>query len=87
MEDNFQQRPQTGKVQNVIIDDGKNDVDDDADEFLVEEAPKDNLDLDTENIGGIDANVSTLHCIDHIELVSKSAITIHQKARKSMIRW
>ena len=51
-----QQRPQTGKVANVIVDDGNGDNDDDADEFLVEEKPKDNLDLDTENTT-FDANV------------------------------
>ena len=54
-EELVQQRPQTGKVANVIVDDGNNE--DDADEFLVEEKPKDNLDLDTENTT-IDANVS-----------------------------
>ena len=58
-EDVVQQRPQTGKVANVIVDDGNNDNDDDADEFLVEEKPKDNLDLDTENTT-MDANVSFL---------------------------
>ena len=58
-DDVVQQRPQTGKVANVIVDDGNHDNDDDADEFLVEEKPKDNLDLDTENTT-IDANVSLL---------------------------
>ena len=43
-------------VANVIVDDGNND--DDADEFLVQEAPKDNLDLDTENTN-VDVNVSS----------------------------
>ena len=37
------------------MDDGIQD--DDADEFLVEEKPKDNLDLDTENTS-VDVNVS-----------------------------
>ena len=45
-------------VANVIVDDGNND--DDADEFLVQEAPKDNLDLDTENTN-VDVNVSPPH--------------------------
>lgn len=41
-------RPLTGKVANVIVA-GKDDDDDDAaDEFLVEEKPKDTLDLLTE---------------------------------------
>ena len=47
-------------VANVIVDDGNND--DDADEFLVQEAPKDNLDLDTENTN-VDVNVSPPHTI------------------------
>ena len=54
-EEVVQQRPQTGKVANVIVDDGTHE--DDADEFLVEEKPKDNLDLDTENTS-VDVNVS-----------------------------
>ena len=58
-DDAVQQRPQTGKVANVIVDDGNHDNDDDADEFLVEEKPKDNLDLDTENTT-FDANVSLI---------------------------
>lgn len=53
-----QQRPQTGKVANVIVDTGNNDDEDDADEFLVEEKPKDNLDLDTENTA-IDVSLRT----------------------------
>ena len=55
IEEVVQQRPTTGKVANVIVDDGIQD--DDADEFLVEEKPKDNLDLDTENTS-VDVNVS-----------------------------
>ena len=39
-------RPQTGKVANVILD--GNEDDDDADEFLVEEKPKDALELEME---------------------------------------
>ena len=39
-------RPQTGKVANVILDGA--DEDDDADEFLVEEKPKDALELEIE---------------------------------------
>ena len=39
-------RPQTGKVTNVILD--GNEDDDDADEFLVEEKPKDALELEME---------------------------------------
>ena len=37
-------RPQTGKVANVILA-GTGDDSDDAEEFLVEEKPKDQLDL------------------------------------------
>ena len=43
----------------MIVDDGTQD--DDADEFLVEEKPKDNLDLDTENTS-VDVNVSFSWC-------------------------
>ena len=39
-------RPQTGKVANVILDGA--DDDDDADEFLVQEKPKDALELEME---------------------------------------
>ena len=49
------QRPQTSKVASVVVDDGTHE--DDADEFLVEEKPKDNLELDTENTS-VDVNVS-----------------------------
>ena len=42
-------RPQTGKVTNVILAGDVND-DDDDDEFLVEEKPKDDLDLKTESM-------------------------------------
>ena len=40
-------RPQTGKVTNVILA-GDDDKDDDEEDFLVEEKPKDDLDLKTE---------------------------------------
>ena len=50
-------------VANVIVDDGNND--DDADEFLVQEAPKDNLDLDTENTN-VDVNVSSNFLFNNI---------------------
>ena len=39
-------RPQTGKVANVILDGA--DDDDDADEFLIQEKPKDALELEME---------------------------------------
>ena len=42
-------RPQTGKVSNVIIA-GDDDKDEDEDDFLVEEKPKDDLDLKTETL-------------------------------------
>ena len=42
----FKFRPQTGKVANVILDGAEED--DDADEFLVEEKPKDALELEME---------------------------------------
>ena len=43
---NSYRRPQTGKVANVILDGDEGNADDDADEFLVEEKPKDAIDLD-----------------------------------------
>jgi len=67
-EETVQHRPTTGKVANVIVDDGNND--DDADEFLVQEAPKDNLDLDTENTN-VDVNNLTLENGDHGALVQQ----------------
>jgi len=69
-DDAVQQRPQTGKVANVIVDDGNHDNDDDADEFLVEEKPKDNLDLDTENTT-FDANNMRLENGEHGALVQQ----------------
>ena len=51
------------------MDDGIQD--DDADEFLVEEKPKDNLDLDTENTS-VDVNVS------HIEENQQIKSTLHK---------
>merc|ERR1712080_416879 len=41
-------RPQTGNVANVILDGDEANQDDDADEFLVEEKPKDALELEIE---------------------------------------
>ena len=41
-------RPQTGKVANVILDGDEANQDDDADEFLIEEKPKDALELEIE---------------------------------------
>ena len=58
-------RPQTGKVANVILDGA--DEDDDADEFLVEEKPKDALELEIEPRPSSStnlANVSYLHGIN-----------------------
>ena len=69
IEEVVQQRPTTGKVANVIVDDGIQD--DDADEFLVEEKPKDNLDLDTENTS-VDVNVS------HIKENQQIKSTLHK---------
>ena len=46
-EEEIQARPTTGKVANVIVAGDEKD-DDDGDEFLVEEKPKDTLDLLTE---------------------------------------
>ena len=66
IEEVVQQRPTTGKVANVIVDDGIQD--DDADEFLVEEKPKDNLDLDTENTS-VDVNVSHIKENQLIKLI------------------
>ena len=57
-------------VANVIVDDGNND--DDADEFLVQEAPKDNLDLDTENTN-VDVNVSSNFLFNNIHKNSSEA--------------
>ena len=54
----FFDRPQTGKVTNVILAGDVND-DDDDDEFLVEEKPKDDLDLKTESMAP-DNEVDTL---------------------------
>ena len=71
IEEVVQQRPTTGKVANVIVDDGIQD--DDADEFLVEEKPKDNLDLDTENTS-VDVNVS------HIKENQLIKLTFHKFA-------
>ena len=64
-------RPTTGKVANVIVDDGANEDDDDADEFLVQEAPKDNLDLDTTENTNVDSNNLTLENGDHGALVQQ----------------
>ena len=58
----FPFRPQTGKVANVILDGA--DDDDDADEFLVEEKPKDALELEMEPRPASStnlANVSYVH--------------------------
>jgi hypothetical protein len=64
-------RPTTGKVANVIVDDGNNaGDDDDADDFLVEEAPKDNLDLDTTESTNIDTTVSVKHREDMIQCIA-----------------
>jgi len=68
IEEVVQQRPTTGKVANVIVDDGIQD--DDADEFLVEEKPKDNLDLDTENTS-VDVNNLAIQNGEHGALVQQ----------------
>ena len=75
IEEVVQQRPTTGKVANVIVDDGIQD--DDADEFLVEEKPKDNLDLDTENTS-VDVNVS------HIKENQPIKSTLHKVASSTL---
>ena len=71
-EEVVQHRPTTGKVANVIVDTGSNENDDDdADEFLVQEVPKDNLDLDTTENTIVDSNNITLENGDHGALVQQ----------------
>ena len=71
-EEVVQHRPTTGKVANVIVDTGANENDDDdADEFLVQEVPKDNLDLDTTENTIVDSNNITLENGDHGALVQQ----------------
>ena len=71
-EEVVQHRPTTGKVANVIVDTGSNENDDDdADEFLVQEVPKDNLDLDTTENTNVDSNNITLENGDHGALVQQ----------------
>lgn len=48
-EEEMQTRPMTGKVANVIVAGEDDKDDDDGDDFLVEEKPKDTLDLITES--------------------------------------
>ena len=80
-EDQVQVRPQTGKVANIILANDE-DQEDDADTYIVEEAPKDDLSLALQQTGP-DTDVSHFKGCKNFKIKKKNGVSgCHIKRRR-----